>query len=80
VDEQGNVGSGVGSSDADVVEPAVVAEGDDAGGVDAVAADALMGVVGAVARGWLSVGRRRRWRGWRGGAASGAAGGCCSGR
>lgn len=46
VDEREDGGSGVGSSDADVVESAVVAEGDDAAGVDAVAADALAGVGG----------------------------------
>jgi hypothetical protein len=40
VDEQDDVGSGVGSADADVVESAVDAEGDDAGVVDAVVADA----------------------------------------
>jgi hypothetical protein len=37
------VGSGVGSSDADVVQAAVVAQGDDAGVVDAVPADAFVG-------------------------------------
>ena len=42
LDEQQDVGSGVGSSDADVVQAAVVAQGDDAGVVDAVAADPLM--------------------------------------
>jgi hypothetical protein len=41
--EQQDVGSGVGSSDADVVQAAVVADGDRAGVVDAVAADPLMG-------------------------------------
>jgi hypothetical protein len=35
VDQQDDVGSGVGTSDADVVEAAVQAQGDDAGGVDA---------------------------------------------
>ena len=44
LNEQDDVGSGVGSSDADVVEPAVVAQGDHAGVVDAVAADAVVGV------------------------------------
>ena len=44
VDEEDDVGSGVGSSDADVVESAVVAQGDDAGVVDAVVADAMVGV------------------------------------
>jgi hypothetical protein len=38
-DEEDDGGWGVGSSEADVVEAAVVAEGDPAGGVDAVAAD-----------------------------------------
>ena len=46
VDEEEDGGSGVGSSDADVVESAVVAEGDDAAGVDAVAADSLAAVCG----------------------------------
>jgi hypothetical protein len=48
-DEEEDGGSGVGSSEADVVESAVVAEGDAAGGVDAVAADAPVVVVAAVA-------------------------------
>jgi hypothetical protein len=38
LDEQEDVGSGLGSADADVVQAAVVAEGDDAGAVDATAA------------------------------------------
>jgi hypothetical protein len=38
VDEQDDVGSGVGSADADVVELSGHAQGDDAGGVDAVRA------------------------------------------
>lgn len=41
------MGSGVGSADADVAEPACVAEGDAAGFVDDVAADAGVGVGGA---------------------------------
>ncbi|MFI1567565.1 hypothetical protein ACH4ZX_31815 [Streptomyces sp. NPDC020490] len=44
VDEQDDVGSGVGSSDAYVVEFAADAEGDQAGLVDAVVADAGVGV------------------------------------
>jgi hypothetical protein len=48
VDEEQDGGSGEGSSEADVVEPAVVAQGDAAGVVDAVAADAVVGVVAAV--------------------------------
>ena len=42
-DEHDDVGSGVGSSDADVVESCVVAQGDYAGVVDAVVADAVVG-------------------------------------
>ena len=53
LDEHEDGGSGMGPADADVVEPAVVAEGDFAVGVDAVRADAVVGagvaaVVGAV--------------------------------
>lgn len=47
VDEEDDVGSGVGSSDADVAELAGDAEGDDAGGVDAVVSDSVVGVVGS---------------------------------
>jgi hypothetical protein len=49
LDEQDDVGSGVGPADADVVELAAVAEGDAAGGVDDVAADAVVGVGGPAA-------------------------------
>ncbi len=49
LDQEQDVGSGVGSTDADVVEPAVVAQGDHAGGVDAVTADPVVAVGGAVA-------------------------------
>lgn len=41
--EQDHSGAGVGLADADVVEPAVVSEGDDAGFVDDVVADAVVG-------------------------------------
>src|SRR5262249_43975680 len=51
LDEQDDVGSGVGSSDADVAEAAGDAEGDAAGFVDLVAADSVVGVGGAVAAG-----------------------------
>lgn len=51
VDEQEDVGSGVGSADAYVVESAVDAEGDGAGFVDAVGADAVVGVAAAVGAG-----------------------------
>ena len=44
LDEEQDVGSGVGPADADVVEPAAVAEGDGAGGADDVGADAVVGV------------------------------------
>jgi hypothetical protein len=50
-DEHDHVGSGVGSSDADVVEPTVVADGDGAGVVDTVVADAGVGVGVAAAGG-----------------------------
>ncbi|WP_432870435.1 hypothetical protein [Microbispora rosea] len=51
VDEQDDVGSGVGSPDADVVKPAADPQGDDAGVVDAVVADPGVGVaVAAVGR------------------------------
>ena len=43
LDEQQDVGSGVGSSDADVVQASVVAQGDHAGVVDAVTAYAGIG-------------------------------------
>jgi hypothetical protein len=56
VDEQQDVGSGVGSADADVVEAAAVVEGDFAGGVGAVGADAVVGVVLPVAGGGFGPG------------------------
>jgi hypothetical protein len=40
LDEQQEMGSGVGSADADVVEASGVAEGDSAGGADDIGADA----------------------------------------
>ncbi|GAC1611368.1 MAG: hypothetical protein NVS3B26_23770 [Mycobacteriales bacterium] len=51
LDEQDDVGSGVGSADADVPESAGEAQGDAAGFVDLVAADPVVGVGGAVAAG-----------------------------
>jgi hypothetical protein len=45
LDQQQDGGSDVGSADADVVEAAVDPEGDLAVGVDAVAPDAVVGVV-----------------------------------
>jgi hypothetical protein len=51
VDEQDDVGSGVGSADCDVVQAAGVADGDASGVVDAVVADAVVGVVAAAGAG-----------------------------
>ena len=56
VDEEDDVGSGVGSSDADVVESAVEAEGDGAAGVDDVVTDAVVGVVAVAGCGFGSGG------------------------
>ena len=50
VDQEQDAGSGVGPADADGVEAAAVAQGDLAAGVDAVGADAVVGVVGASRR------------------------------
>jgi hypothetical protein len=66
LDEEQDVGSGVGSADADVVEGAGVAEGEGTGGADAVGADAVVGLGGPVAGGWPWAGPCRWWRGWRG--------------
>ena len=49
-DEHDDAGSGVFMAEADVVEAAVMAEGDASGLVDPVVADTPVGVVGAVAR------------------------------
>jgi hypothetical protein len=67
----------MGPADADVVEPAVVAEGDFAIGVDAVRADAVVGVgVAAVVGAGLWAASGRWLLGWPGGAViCGAAGG-----
>ncbi len=51
VDEQDDAGSGVGSADADVVQPAVVTQRDGAGFVDAVVADPVVGFVVLVGAG-----------------------------
>ncbi|HJQ45649.1 MAG TPA: hypothetical protein VJ870_04890 [Amycolatopsis sp.] len=48
VDEEQDVGSGVGSSDADVAEFAGDAQGDAAGGVDLVFADAVVAVASSM--------------------------------
>jgi hypothetical protein len=50
-DEHHDAGSGVLVAEADVMEPAVVAQGDASGLVDAVIADAPVGVVAAIAGG-----------------------------
>ena len=61
-DEQDDAGSGVGAADGDVVEGAVDAQGDGAALVDAVVADAEVGVVGAVAGlGFGTGGVGERW-------------------
>ena len=57
VDEHHDRGAGEGSADADVVESAVVAEGDFAGFVDAVVADSVVGV-GVSARSGEGFGHR----------------------
>jgi hypothetical protein len=49
LDEQQDVGSGVGPADADVVEPSAVPQAYGAVGVDDVGADAVVGVGGAAA-------------------------------
>ena len=51
MDEESDVGSGVGSSDADVVQSAVVSQGDGADSVDLVAADPVVCFVAAVVAG-----------------------------
>jgi hypothetical protein len=56
LDEQQDVGSGVGPADADVVELSGVVRGDGAGGADDVGADAVVGVGGAVAGGCIGPG------------------------
>jgi hypothetical protein len=76
--EHDDGGSGVGAADADVVEAAVVAEGDFAVGVDAVGADAVVGVGAAVAGGGFWAGRGRRWRGSPAAAGTGVGGDGCS--
>jgi hypothetical protein len=51
LDEQDDVGSGVGSADADVAESAGDAQGDAAGLVDLVASGAVVGVAAAIGAG-----------------------------
>ena len=51
MDEQDDVGSGVGSSDADVAQLAVHAQGHGAGLVDAVVTDTVVGVGVAIVLG-----------------------------
>ena len=56
VDQEQDVGPGVGPADADMAQAAAGAQGDGAVGVDGVAADAVVGVGGAVARGGFGAG------------------------
>jgi hypothetical protein len=56
LDQEKDAGSGVWASDADVVEASLVAEGDESGVIDAVGADAVAGVGGAVAGDGLGAG------------------------
>jgi hypothetical protein len=56
-DEKVDARAGVGAAEADVAESAVVAQGDDAGGVDAVAADAVVAVEAGSGRVGLGSGR-----------------------
>ena len=56
MDQDEDAGSGVGSPDADGLEPAAVTEGDLAGFVDAVGADPVVGVGLLVAGGGLGSG------------------------
>ena len=60
VDQEQDVGPGVGPADADMAQAAAGAQGDGAVGVDGVAADAVVGVGGAVARPGGQTARRRR--------------------
>jgi hypothetical protein len=55
-DEHQDGGPGVGCADADVVQPAVGAQGELAAGVDLVGADPVVGVGGAVAGGGFGTG------------------------
>src|SRR6202167_3120082 len=56
LDEEQDAGSGVAAAGADVVEPSLGAEGDEPGVVDAVGADAVVGVGGPVAGDCLGAG------------------------
>src|SRR5215468_2672853 len=56
LNQQQDVGLGVGPADAEVVEAAAVAQGDRAGGIDLVGADPVVGVGGPVAGGGLGAG------------------------
>ena len=76
LDQDDDAGSGVGSADADGVERPAVAQGDFACLVDAVAADAFVGVVGAVAGGGLGSAGVDRGGGSPAAATGGAVGGC----
>ena len=84
LDEQDDVGSGVGSADADVADLAGDAQGDAAGFVDFVASDAVVGVGATVVAGG-GFGQRVVDGGgcgvvWRGVAGIGVGGAGCSRR
>jgi hypothetical protein len=51
LDEESDVGSGVGSSDSDVVESSVVTPGDGADAVDLVGADPVVALAAAITAG-----------------------------
>ena len=79
LDEHQDAGAGVGSADSDVVQAAREAQGEGAGGIDAVSALRGRGCRCGLL-GWLWGGRCRRSRGWPGGAGIGAGGGSCTRR
>jgi hypothetical protein len=63
VDNQDDMGSGVGSADAEVVQPAGYAQGDPAAVVDAVVADPVVGSASRLLAGWALGRCHRRSRG-----------------
>ena len=74
LDKDQDAGSVVDAPDADVVQAPVDAQGDGAGLVDAVGADAVVGV-GAGSWGCFEACPDRRWPGWPGAVGSDADGG-----
>ena len=63
-DEHDDAPAGVGAADADVVEAAVVAQGEAAAGVDAVVADAVAGAVDDLSSGVGAFSGGERVEGW----------------